>query len=190
MDQQDDLTYVEQVRNGDLGAFSHLVNKYKAGAYTLALRVVKNSEDAEEVSQDAFMKAYKSIDKFKQEAAFSTWLYRIVYNTALSRIRKKQLSSTTLDERFDAVDTNNTMNAFQQLVQSDQKRYIQYAIDKLSAEESTVITLYYINEKSMEEVSKITGLTSVNVRTKLFRGRKKLYGYLDKVLKKGRADLL
>ncbi|MEO1054610.1 MAG: sigma-70 family RNA polymerase sigma factor [Bacteroidota bacterium] len=190
MNDQSDLACVDQVVNGDIDAFSTLVDKYRRETYTLALRIVKNEEDAEEVSQDAFVKAFKSIAKFKREAAFSTWLYRIVYNTALSKIKKKQLDSTSIEERHEEISASDTIQSFQQLVKKDQRKYIHHALNRLSEEEATLINLHYINGKAMEEVGKITGLSHSNVRVKIFRARKKLHVYLHNALKEEIRDIL
>lgn len=84
-----DQHYINLIIDGDTNAFAVLVNRYKDLVFTLALRMLKNREEAEEVSQDAFIKAYKSLNKFKGDSKFSTWIYKITYNTSLDRIKKK-----------------------------------------------------------------------------------------------------
>ena len=83
--------------NNDVSAYTILVDKHKNMAFTVAYRIVRNREDAEEIAQDAFVKVYQSLKSFKKESKFSTWLYRIIYNTAISKTRKKQLETTNLD---------------------------------------------------------------------------------------------
>lgn len=182
MSNSEDIITINKVLAGEKAAYAALVNKYKSQAYTLALRVVKNKFDAEEVSQDAFVKAYNSLSKFKQEASFSTWLYRIVYNTALTKINKKQLDTATIDEAHYQVE-DNLANTMGNLLSEDRKTYVKKAINQLSDEEAVLVNLYYTHEKDMSEIAGITGLTHVNVRVKLSRIRDKLLSILQKELK-------
>ena len=89
MNYQEDSFYISKVLKGNLPSFAILVEKHKAMAFTLALRITKNHEDAEEIAQDSFLKAYNSLSSFKQESRFSTWLYKIIYNTALIQVKEK-----------------------------------------------------------------------------------------------------
>ena len=98
MNYREDNFYINKVLKGNLASYAILVEKHKSMAYTLALRISKNHEDAEEVAQDSFLKAYNSLNSFKQESKFSTWLYKIIYNTALSRFRKKHIDSFSMDD--------------------------------------------------------------------------------------------
>jgi len=187
---QEDLKYINQVTSGDVSAYSILVDKYKAKAYSLALKIAKNEHDAEEISQDAFLKAYKGLKNFKKEAAFSTWLYRIVYNTALTKIKKRKLDTTTISDSHYEIASGNVTTSMSSLVTQDQKKYLKLALDQLPEDEATLVTLFYTYEKDMNEIADITGLTHVNVRVKLSRVRKKLYGILEKLLKKELGNLV
>ncbi len=190
MSQQQDLTYIRKVVRGNSQAYAFLVDKYQAMAYTLAFRMTGDAREAEEVSQDAFVKAYQALPTFRQEAAFSTWLYRIVYNTAVSRTRKKKTATVSLDTLYASAEPAATQDIFQTLVQEDQKKYIEAALSKLSGQEASFIHMYYVLEKSMEEIGAIAGLNASHVRVRLFRARKKLYGYLHRMLQDGKEDLL
>ncbi len=190
MEREDELYYIEKVIAGDLASFSYLVDKYKQRAYTLALRIVRNEQDAEEVSQDAFLKAFRALKKFKRQSSFSTWMYRIVYNTALSRIRKRRTYTMSLDTEHLEISVDSTTQVYRTLLNEDRKKFLNIAIGKLSEEESTLIDLYYNHEKPMDEIGIIMNLSHVNVRVKLFRARKKLHIYLDKVLKTELKDIL
>ena len=190
MNASEDQQCIRKVLAGNARAYTFLVDKYQALAYTLACRILKQEQEAEEVTQDAFVRAYRALGTYQGDAAFSTWLYRIVHNAALSRLRKKQVDTTSLDELYHQPDTSAADHAFQVLVTQDRRAAVERALQKLPGDEAALVDLYYIQEKSAEEISLITGLTSVNVRTKLFRTRKKLYGYLQKMLKHGKEDLL
>ena len=94
---ESDSYYIEKVLNNDVAAFSKLIDKHKEMVFTVAVRILRNREDAEEIAQDTFIKAYKSLKTFKRESKFSTWLYRIAYNAAISKTRKKRLQTVDLD---------------------------------------------------------------------------------------------
>lgn len=190
MDHEDDLLYIDKVIGGDTSSFAKLVDKYQDKAYALALGIVKNDEDAEEVAQDAFVKAFRSLKKFKREAAFSSWLYRIVYNTALSRIRKKSIATTTLDVEDQGSSIDETNHSFYQLVSQDRKRYLKYALNTLPEEDVTLINLFYSEEKNADEIGDIMSMSHSNVRVKLLRARRKLHEILSRVLKKEIQEIL
>ncbi len=97
MSNPNDIKLIKLVKAGDVGSYAQLIDNYQHMAFTLAKSIVKNKEEAEEVTQDAFFKAYKALDKYKGDAGFSTWLYRIVYNTAISKIRSRKAETTSIE---------------------------------------------------------------------------------------------
>lgn len=181
---KDDQYYLEQISSGNTNAYAMLINKHKTMAFNVALRITRNREDAEEVTQDAFLKVYYSLKEFEGKSKFSTWLYRIVYNQAISKIRKKNIAQNDLDDEiinnFTVGEISRDLNY---LASEDQRRYINLAMAKLPEEDSAIVTLFYLNESSVEEVSEITGLSESNVKVKLHRSRKKLYDELKQLLK-------
>lgn len=181
---KEDKHYIERVLKGDVNAYSYLVEKHKSLVYTIALRMLKNSEDAEELAQDTFVKAYSSLNDFKFESKFSTWLYRITYNGAISRLRKKQIEIADVEsvEVSDqsVVSSYNTINS---LKKEEQKKYINLAIEQLREDDAFLITMYYLNESTIEEICEVTELSISNVKVKLFRARKKFYDELKLLLK-------
>lgn len=181
---KDDQYYLEQISSGNTNAYAMLINKHKTMAFNVALRITRNREDAEEVIQDAFLKVYYSLKEFEGKSKFSTWLYRIVYNQAISKIRKKNIAQNDLDDEiinnFTVGEISRDLNY---LASEDQTRYINLALAKLPEEDSAIVTLFYLNESSVEEVSEITGLSESNVKVKLHRSRKKLYDELKQLLK-------
>lgn len=180
---KDDQIYLEQIRNGNTNAYAMLINKHKTMAFNVALRITRNREDAEEVIQDAFLKVYYSLKDFEGKSKFSTWLYKIVYNQAISKIRKKSIAQSDVD---DEIISNFTVGEISRdlnyLASEDQSRYINLALAKLPEEDSAIVTLFYLNESSVEEVSEITGLSESNVKVKLHRSRKKMYEELKQLL--------
>ena len=179
-----DRYYIERVLRGDVNAFSYLIDEYKGLVYTIALRMLKNAEDAEELAQDTFVKAFKSLKDFKFESKFSTWLYRITYNAAISKLRKKQIEVYDVDDvTLPENEVVSTYSAIGELKKAEQRRYINEAIHNLKEDDALIITLYYLQENSIEEISEITGLNLSNVKVKLHRARKRFYDELKVILK-------
>ncbi len=180
-----DSYYIDKVLNGDTSAFSFLVEKHKDLAFTIAFKITKNREDAEEIAQDAFLKAFQSLKKFKKKSKFSTWLYKIVYNTAVSKTRKKKIEFSPIDEELiENYSLENISYKLDLINEETQKKHIDKAISKLPEDENIIVNLFYMNENSIKEISKITGLSVSNVKIKLYRIRKKLYIELEKLFNK------
>lgn len=188
---EEDSFYIDKILSGDVSAFALLIDKHKTMAYNIAYRILKKREDAEEIAQDSFLKAYQSLKEFKRESKFSTWLYRIVYNNSISRIRKKKLDIASYDdEAFEWMEPEETARELEQLHANEQKKYVTAALKKLPEDDATIVSLFYMNENSVDEISEITGLSESNVKVKLFRSRKKLYDELHQLLKAELNEIL
>ncbi len=191
MDKNSDQIYIDKVLAGDTNAFAYLINKYKNMTYTIAIKIVKSHEDAEEVAQDSFLKAYEKLNTFKGNAKFSTWLYTIVYRNAITKIRKKKVTTTDIDNYV--IDNHSEGDDFPQLEalkNEEQQKYVRQAIEKLSEKDALLITLFYMNDNSIEEIEQITGLSQSNIKVKLFRARKKLNLELSGLLKEELKTIL
>ena len=181
VDQISDNSLIEKILGGDPSPYNLLIERHKDYAFTLALRVLNNREDAEEVAHDAFLKAFRSLSSFKMESKFTTWFYKIVVNMSISRRRKKRLDTEEIE-----VGNTTHYSSFEDLggmPKDDRKYFIDQALEQLSDEEKILITLFYFEELSMEEVSEITGIDRNNLKVKIFRARKKMAGVLTKMLK-------
>jgi RNA polymerase sigma-70 factor (ECF subfamily) len=179
-----DKYYIERVLRGDIHAFSYIIDRHKAMVYTVALRMLKNAEDAEELAQDTFIKAFNSLKDFKFESKFSTWLYRITYNAAISKLRKNRVEIANIEEVVLPIDeVISTYNGITNLTKEEQKFYITETIKKLKEDDAFIITMYYLKEYSMEEISSMIELTISNVKVKLHRARKRFYEALKVMLK-------
>lgn len=178
-----DQLIINRILEGDTNAFSILVDRYKDLVFTLAIRMVKNREEAEEVSQDTFIKVYKSISKFKGNSKFSTWIYKVAYNTCLDRLKKikREYNVVTIDE-YTEHQVKTIDNALDRLEEQEHKDKIQKCLQLLPSDDSFLLTLYYFEELSLEEISKVVNLTANNVKVKLFRSRKKLTTILKEQL--------
>jgi RNA polymerase sigma factor (sigma-70 family) len=183
MEYKADTYYIARVLKGESDAYAFLVNKYKSMAYSLALKLVKNREDAEEIAQDAFVKAYQSLGQFKGRAGFSTWLYRIVYNTAISELRRSSADMVSLeDSKIGEKESSDVMDAYCRLKDQERKKFLDLALEKLDPDENFLVTLYYYDEKDLEEIAGITGLTKNNAKVKIFRARQKMMIMLKRYL--------
>jgi RNA polymerase sigma factor (sigma-70 family) len=170
-----DQHYINLILNGDASAFSILVDRYKDLVFSLTIKMLKNREEAEEVSQDTFIKVYKSLPKFKGDSKFSTWIYKIAYNSCLDRLKKnkKFYNNVPIDE-FTEHQVKTIDNALENLETKEREQAIQDCIALLPSEDGFLLTLYYFEEQSLDEISKVIDLTPNNVKVKLFRSRKKL----------------
>ena len=143
--------------------------------FVLVDRIVSCPEDAEELTQDVFLKAFQQLSSFKAESSFSTWIYRIATNLAISAVRKKRNDVLRLDDSVFANLSDTQVDEALEDDSEEQMERLQQAMNQLEADERALITLYYLEEKPLAEVAFILGLTEGNAKVKLHRIRKKLY---------------
>ncbi|THD65781.1 sigma-70 family RNA polymerase sigma factor [Robertkochia marina] len=176
---------INNVLAGDKDAFAILVDRYQDMAYTIAVRILHDPDEAADVVQESFIKSYEVLDSFRGDAKFSSWIYRIVYRKALDRLKSIKRRRT---DAIDPVKEGTMMaedaeNAFQQLMKAERREMVKNAISQLKPDEQTLILLYYFEESSIKEITEVLGLGMENVKVKLFRTRKKLFHLL-----KGQVD--
>jgi RNA polymerase sigma-70 factor (ECF subfamily) len=182
MDYKGDIAYIRQVLAGNSNAFSYIVDRHKDKAYNLAFRICGNHEDAEEIAQDSFLKAYRSLKSFKMKSSFATWLYRIVYNTAISHVRIKKKGVLSLEDfPADATDFIGNNTSEEEAEKEYMSSVVNFAMQKISEEERGLISLCYYEEMSAEEISDVTGISKSNIKVKLFRDRQKMLGIIEKI---------
>lgn len=171
-----DNEIISQVLNGDQQAYAGLVSRYQSYVFTLALRMVKNREDAEEVAQDAFIKTYKYLADFKGHSKFSTWLYTIVNNTGISFLRKKKLDIHSLDNEkvFEVADSQDSGMRANMIEQKSKLAMVNDAIALLSTDDAQIITLFYKAEQSLEETAQVLGIEVNAAKVRLYRARTRL----------------
>jgi len=158
------------------------VRRYQALAYTVALRVVGSPQDAEEVVQAAFLKAFAALAQFQRAAKFSTWLYRIVYNTALTKKRSQPLLSDLSPILETAADHSATADGWAAVRRADQQKYLALALARLPPEDALVLTLHYLGEQSIAEICVILGKKTSAIKMQLLRSRKQLEQALTQLL--------
>lgn len=185
MDYKGDIYYIEQILAGNCNSFSYIVDRHKNKAYNLAFRICGNHEEAEELAQDSFVKAYKSLGGFKMKSSFATWLYRIVYNTAISHVRIKKKGVLSLEDfPADATDFIGSNTTEEEAEREYRSSLVNFALQKITEEERGLISLYYYEEMNTDEISDITGISKSNIKVKLFRTRQKMQEIIEKVEKK------
>jgi RNA polymerase sigma factor (sigma-70 family) len=182
MMQVEELQIMEQIRYGNANAFSELVKKYQNVVFSIALKILRNREDAEEIAQETFIKAYRSIHTFQGKSKFSTWLFRITYNTCITEVRKKRFPTSSIDQvQVNEVGEEGNFGEFQE---EDRAKYLEMALKELAEDDYMLIILYYYQEQSVADISQVTGLSESNIKVKLHRARNKLYSILNDLMKK------
>lgn len=186
-----DEFFIERTLNGEVNAFGFLVEKYQHMVFTLVLRILKNREEAEEIAQDVFVKAFNKLNKFQGNSKFSTWLYKIAYYASLDELKrtKRIVRSDDMNE-FSEKPYEGVESALQTLENEERSLVINNAISKLNPVEQTILTLYYFDEMSLIEVAEVVKLSVDNVKVKLYRSRKKLFSILDGVIEPNTIDLI
>lgn len=173
---------LRQAGLGQPQALTQLVRRYQALAYTVVLRVVGNPQDAEEVVQDAFLKVFAALAQFQRAAKFSTWLYRIVYNTALTKRRSRPLFSDPPPMEETAAEPAICADGWEAVRHAEQKKYLALALARLPAEDALVLTLHYLGEQSIAELCIILGKKTSAIKMQLLRSRKQLEQALTQLL--------
>jgi RNA polymerase sigma factor (sigma-70 family) len=185
MDYKGDIYYIKQILAGNSNSFSYIVDRHKDKAYNLAFRICGNREEAEELAQDSFLKAFKSVKSFQMKSSFATWLYRIVYNTSISHVRIKKKGILSLEDfPADATDFIGSDTTEQEAENEYKSSLVNFALQKINEEERGLVSLYYYEEMSTDEISDVTGISKSNIKVKLFRARKKMLEIIEKVEKK------
>ena len=190
--QLSDIKLIQQTLGGNQSAYAELVKRHQRFVFTMALRFSKSREDAEEIAQDCFVKAYRSLASFQQQSKFSTWLYSIVYTTAMTSLRKKRIETSSIYDEDNSLkiegqiavkDTDHTEN-------NSRSFYLNQAIAQLLPDDAAVLTLFYKGEQSIEEISQSLGIETNAVKVKLFRARQRLKEKLARNLKHEAKELI
>jgi RNA polymerase sigma-70 factor (ECF subfamily) len=194
----DESALVAQAKAGDQNAFTELVNRYERKIYRLAKNITRNDEDAEDVLQDAFLKAYTHLDNFKGDSKFYTWIVRIAVNEALMRLRKRKTDrSVPLDEPVELGEETVQReiavwedNPEQQYSQEEWRKILDEAVESLKPDFRTVFVLRDIEELSTEETAETLGISVPAVKSRLLRARLALRERLTRQFKRKGENLL
>jgi RNA polymerase sigma factor (sigma-70 family) len=186
-----DFTVVQRVQAGEVAAFDQLILKYRARVFGVVYNLTANREDASDLTQDSFIKAFQSINRFQGNCSFFTWLYKIAVNTTLSHLRKNRLRSFFSLEKLHEEGTN--LQVLEQLTDkkgADRDTYLRElqeklneALQKLSIPHRTVITLFEIDGLSHSEIAEVMDCSEGTVRSRLHYAKQFLQGELGKYLR-------
>jgi RNA polymerase sigma factor (sigma-70 family) len=171
-----DSEIISKVLSGDHQAYAGLVNRYQNYVFTLTLRMIKTREDAEEVAQDIFIKAYRSLADFRGASKFSTWLYTIVNTTCITFLRKKKLEIHSLhnEQVFEVADSQDSGLRANLVEQKSKIAMVNNAISLLGPDDAQIITLFYKGEQTLEEIAQVLGLETNTAKVRLHRARARL----------------
>jgi len=169
----DDQFYLDKIKNGDVASYANLVNKYKDMVYSIAIKILRDADDANDLAQECFITAYQQLHKYQGRSKFSTWLYAITYHAAVTRLRCNRLDTVSVgDAGLEIPDS--AANQFDRLQSKQVGQQVRIAIDRLPQTDALLVTLHYINDLPIKEIQEITGLSKPNIKIKLFRARRKL----------------
>jgi RNA polymerase sigma factor (sigma-70 family) len=180
MTNEADLALIDRILAGEQTLYGGLIDRYKSYTFTIAMRILQNRPEAEEAAQDAFIKAFHHLKGFNRQAKFSTWLYRIAFNTAISYKRKHR-------HQFQSIE--NTVIEYSQeadgmLEKTDKKKYLGLAMAKLNESDRTALTLFYMQEFSLEEIAEIMSMQANTVKVRIHRARQRVGDELKNILQK------
>jgi len=187
-----DIELIQQTLAGNQAAYADLVKRHQRFVFTLAMRFAKGREDAEEIAQDCFLKTYRSLASFQGQSKFSTWLYSIVYTTAMTFLRKKRIDTDSIDDENTYIQVENQPSAYDVNSAENKSRsfYLNEAIGQLLPDDAAIITLFYKGEQSLEEIGRALGMETNTVKVKLFRARQRLKEKLERNLKHEAKELI
>lgn len=171
----DEKQIINKVLKGDSSAFGYFVDTYQDMAITIAYRICSNVQDAEDIVQEAFVKAFHNLHSFRQSSKFSTWFYRIVYNNAINTTRTAVFNTELVDyQTADMGNAYSDIDTIEQMAEAERTQLITQALDNIPKDESLLLSLFYMEENSIKDIQLITGLTESNIKVKLHRARKRL----------------
>jgi len=187
-----DTELIEQTLAGNQAAYTDLVKRHQRFVFTLAMRFAKSREDAEEIAQDCFIKAYRSLASFQGTAKFSTWLYSIVYTTAMTFLRKKRVDTDSIDDENTFLQVESQSSAYDVNNAENRSRsfYLNQAIAQLLPDDAAIVTMFYKGEQSLDEIAQAMGMEANTVKVKLFRARQRLREKLERNLKHEAKELI
>ena len=187
---EEEEQYIKRLQTGDNRAFEVIVNHYQNRIYSVVFNMVKNNDDALELTQDVFMKVYQKASHFNFKSKFSTWLYSITYNTTISFLRKKKIKWKEMGEGEDFIEEGVNADTLLLLKEEERKKYISLALDKMGEQQKLLIQLFYLEELNINEIIEVTGFKLSSVKTGLLRARQNLLKHLEILLNQEVNSLL
>ena len=178
MNSSDELKLIQEFKNGNEQAFNQLVLRYQEKIYWIVRRMIPDHDDADDITQNVFVKAYRSLKTFKGESSFYTWVYRIAINLSLNEIRRKKLRKTFSLEEEEIQVHSSDAQPLEQMEREEQRRLIQEAIELLPEKQKKVFVLRYYEELPYEEIAKILHTSVGGLKANYFHAVKKIGEYV------------
>lgn len=182
---QEEYSLIDKVLAGDEASYALLVDKYKSYAYTIAMKILQNRAEAEEAAQDAFIKAFRYLNNFNRQAKFSTWLYRIVFNTSISYKRKNRNQFESIENQIIEYSDHSDL----EIEKNDKRVFINQALMKLTEADRLAVQLFYMKEYSLEEIAEMLNQNLNTVKVRVHRARQRMADELKKILKEEAVTL-
>ncbi|MCF8239383.1 MAG: RNA polymerase sigma factor [Saprospiraceae bacterium] len=183
MDREQEQAWTRAAAQGDLVAYGHLVRLHQDMVFSLSLTLLKNRQDAEDLSQDVLVKVFRMLPQYRSEAPLKAWVYRITYHEGLNRLKKVRRERATLevdDQTY--YDHSVSAGILCVLDANDKRTLLRHALDQLSTQDQILVQAYYFKDMSVREISQMMRMTESNIKIKLHRSRKVLYQVLQKTL--------
>ncbi|NDV96640.1 RNA polymerase sigma factor [Dysgonomonas sp. 521] len=178
----DDIYYIRRIKDGQTDAFAHIVRRYERMVFTIVSKIVTRRVEAEDIAQEIFIKAFQSLDKFREESGFSTWLYRIAYNTTISELRKRKHEFTAIEDNFSNIPDDEIAEVLDEISTEDKLHYLDIVLKMMPPDDALLISMFYLNDHSIKDISIITGNSEANVKVKLHRIRKFMNFEINKLI--------
>jgi RNA polymerase sigma-70 factor (ECF subfamily) len=178
----DDIYFIRKVKSGHTDAFVHIVRRYERMVFTIVGKIVPRRVEAEDIVQEIFIKVFQSLDRFREESGFSTWLYRIAYNTTISELRKRNHEFVAIEDNFVNIPDEEISGSIDEISTEDKLRYLDMVLEKMPKSDALLITMFYLNNHSIQEISQITDNSVANVKVKLHRIRKFMNFEINKLI--------
>ncbi|MGV8878331.1 MAG: RNA polymerase sigma factor [Sphingobacteriaceae bacterium] len=192
---KNDLRLVDRAKEGEQKAYAELMGRYKDSIYFMALKMVNNKDDAQDLTIETFAKAFKNLEKFRPEFAFSTWLFRIATNGCIDFIRKKKLPTRSIDNNTDDFGNDmpyqiksDSLNPEELSIKNEKIKELKMIVDSLPQRYRILITLRYFDELSYNEIAEQLDLPLGTVKAQMFRARELLSNILNRRKKDNNSD--
>jgi len=178
----DDIYFIRRIRDGHTDAFVYIVRRYERMVFTIVNKIVTRRVEAEDIVQEIFIKVFQSLDKFREESGFATWLYRIAYNTTISELRKRKHEFTAIEDNFANIPDEEISETLDEINTEDKLQYLDKVLKKMPPDDALLISMFYLNNQSIKDISLITGNSEANVKVKLHRIRKFMNFEINKLI--------
>lgn len=178
----DDIYYIRRIKDGHTDAFAQIVHRYQRMVFTVVNKIIYRQIEAEDIVQEIFIKIFQSLDKFREESEFATWLYRIAYNTTISELRKRKHEFTPIEDKFANIPDDDIAEVIDEISTEEKLQHLDTVLKMMPPDDALLITMFYLNNHTIKDISFITGNNETNVKVKLHRIRKFMNFEINKLI--------